>query len=159
MADNQLVSNSWSSTNPDIRPRAIEKTSGGNQCLTQVVAPDWGGSGAEQLSFATALAAAMAAITVSVTPSIATSIGSGSKNVTTAGTRVQLATTTTCKKVIITANVANTGTIWVGGSSVAANSGIPLVALQNVTLDISDLAAIWLDSTVNGEGVTYAYLA
>jgi hypothetical protein len=49
MADNQLVSNSYLSTNSDIRPRAIEKSNGGKDCLTQVMALDIGGSGAESL--------------------------------------------------------------------------------------------------------------
>lgn len=90
--------------------------------------------------------------------SIPTAIVDNSENVVTAGTRVQL-TTATCKKIIITAKAANTGTIWVGGATVAAGRGIPLVALQNVTLDISNANAVYIDATVNGEGITYAYLS
>ena len=88
------------------------------------------------------------------------SIGDGSQNVTTAGTRVQLTTTATnAFYVIITAKVANTGTIWVGGSTVADGRGIPLVALQSVKIDIDDISLIYLDASVSGEGVTFAFLA
>ncbi len=85
-------------------------------------------------------------------------LSDNSQNVTTAGTRVQLSAVA-CKKIIITAKAANTGTIWVGGSTIAANRGIPLVALQNVTLEVSNVSAVYIDSTVNGEGITYAYLS
>lgn len=88
----------------------------------------------------------------------ARSISDGSKNVTTAGTRVQLITSSTpCRWVIITAKGSNTDTIWVGGSTVAVNSGIPLVGLQSERLDVSDVSNIWLDSEVSGEGVTFVY--
>lgn len=92
----------------------------------------------------------------SFTASTPTTIGDGSEVVALAGTRVQLGAATS-KKIIITAKVTNTGTIWVGGSTVAAGRGIPLVALQNVTLELSDVSAVYIDATVNGEGVTYAY--
>lgn len=87
-------------------------------------------------------------------------IGDGSKTVTSAGARVALsATSIPCRKVIITALEDNTGTIWVGGSTVAAGRGRPLVALQAETLDINDLSKVYLDASVDGEGVSYAYLA
>ena len=95
-----------------------------------------------------------------VLPRVPSSIGDGSQDVTTAGTRVQLTTTiTNAFCVIITAKAANTGTIWVGGATVASGRGIPLVALQSVKIDIDDISLIYLDSSVNVEGVTYAYLA
>lgn len=88
----------------------------------------------------------------------ARSITDGSKNVTTAGTRVQLITTSTpCRWVIVVGKEANTDTIWVGGSTVASGSGIPLVGLQSERFDVSDASNIWLDSEVNGEGVTFLY--
>ena len=96
---------------------------------------------------------------IEVLPRLPTSITDGSKNVTTAGSRVQIVTATTyCIRIIITAKAANTGTIWVGGATVANGSGIPLVALQSVLIDIDDLSKIYLDSTVSLEGITYAYL-
>ena len=50
-------------------------------------------------------------------------IGSGTKDVTTAGSRVALAASTACKKVYISAKETNTGKIYFGGSSVSATSG------------------------------------
>lgn len=96
-------------------------------------------------------------IASAVQPAGYTSIGVGNKNVTTAGTRVTLASSTVCKKVVICAKSANTGTIWVGGSTVASGSGIPLVALQQIEIDIANLTTVNIDSTVNGEGVTFLY--
>src|SRR3990167_4129319 len=81
-------------------------------------------------------------------------IGDGSKDVTTAGTRVQLsATSVACKKVHIQAKVGNTGSIYVGGSTVASTRGIELLPLATITLTISNLNLVYIDSSVNGEGV------
>lgn len=81
----------------------------------------------------------------------------------TAGTAVQLSTTPTA---IISVNVQaetdNTGLIAVGGSSVDATAtsqeGTILSAGQSTQLAIDDLSIIYIDSTVNGDGVTYTYL-
>ena len=86
-------------------------------------------------------------------------MGSGNKTVTTAGTAVQLASSTVSKKVFITAKTANTSTIWVGGSNVANGTGIPLLALQSEIFEIDNLSKIYIDSQVNGEGVTYTYVS
>jgi hypothetical protein len=89
-----------------------------------------------------------------------TTIGDGSKVVTTAGTRVQLvASTTTCRYVVVTAKAANTNPIWVGGATVANGSGRPLVSLQAEKIDINDVSKIWIDAETNGEGATFFYVA
>lgn len=86
-------------------------------------------------------------------------ISDNSKDVTTAGTRVPLvASTTACRYVIITAKESNSDTIWIGGATVAAGRGRPLVALQSEKLDIDDVSKIYIDSVVNGEGCTFAYV-
>jgi len=95
--------------------------------------------------------------TLPVTAAVASSIGGSSKTVTTAGTQVALAASTSCSRVIITALVTNTGVIWVGGSDVAAGVGKPLVPLQDIEIRVDNLADIWIDSTVNGEGVSFLY--
>lgn len=88
----------------------------------------------------------------------ARNISDGSKNVTTAGTRVQLISTSTpCRWVIVVGKEANTDTVWVGGSTVASGRGVPLVGLQSERFDVSDVSNIWLDSDVSGEGVTFLY--
>lgn len=90
-----------------------------------------------------------------------TGVGHGVKTVTTAGTDVALAASTTCKKVDIQAQTDNTGLIAVGGSGVdateATGTGIILEAGDIYTLEIDNLADIYIDSTVNGEGVRYCY--
>lgn len=91
-------------------------------------------------------------------------ISGGRTVVTTAGTAVQLTTTgTAALQVAITAETDNTGVIAVGGSGVVAalatRKGIPLNAGDTVTFEAIDLADVYLDSTVNGDGVTYAYTA
>jgi len=90
---------------------------------------------------------------------VPSNFGSGNKAVTTAGTAVQLASSTVSKKVFITAKTANTSTIWVGGSNVANGTGIPLLALQSEIFEIDNLSKIYIDSQVNGEGVTYTYVS
>lgn len=89
-----------------------------------------------------------------------TSIGNGNKNVTTAGTSVQLtATSTPCRYVVIVGKAANTGIIYVGGSAVASTNGEILYASQSTKVDIDNLNKIYIDSSVNGEGVQYRYVA
>lgn len=80
--------------------------------------------------------------------------------VTTAGTAVQLSTSNTrIFSVAIQAETDNTGVIVVGDSSVVAaqatRKGLALNAGDTVTLDVAQLSNIYLDSTVNGDGVTY----
>lgn len=91
------------------------------------------------------------------------SVGDGRKVVATAGTAEALATSTSCKSVTITAETDNTGVISVGGSTVVAalatRRGTPLNAGDSMSIGINDLSKIYLDTTVNGDGVTYTYTA
>jgi hypothetical protein len=88
-----------------------------------------------------------------------TEISDGSQTVTTAGIAVQLSTTSTpCKKILITALGANSGNIWVGGSTVANGRGKQLVPLQDLELEIDDLNKIYIDSTSSGDGVAFLYV-
>lgn len=88
-------------------------------------------------------------------------IADGRKIVTTAGTRVTLASSTACKRVTIVAETDNTGLIVVGGSTVVATlatrQGVPLNAGDSYEAEIDDLADIYIDSTVSGDGVTFTY--
>lgn len=89
-------------------------------------------------------------------------IASGSKSVTTAGTRVQLLSAATeCKSIDVTANYTNTDMIVVGGSGVVAASGsrkgVPIAAGNTYTFKITDVSNVWIDSVVNGEGVSFNY--
>ena len=96
---------------------------------------------------------------VAVTSAV-TSISDDRKVVTTAGTRVALATSFACKEVIITAETDNTGIVVVGAAgtvvaAIATRRGVPLAAGDSLTLQIDNLADIGLDSTVSGDGVTF----
>jgi len=88
------------------------------------------------------------------------------KSVTTAGTPVQISATSlpvTGLNLVIKAKLANTGAITVGNSSAnALNSDTKCFRLQaneKITLHIKDLSTVWIDSTVNGEGVEVLYEA
>jgi hypothetical protein len=88
------------------------------------------------------------------------------KSVTTAGTAVRLAASTTpAIWVAVQAKTTNTGVICVGGSDVlaATKNGTCLTAGQAVLFAQIpgiqyDLNTIWIDSTVNGEGVGVTYV-
>lgn len=88
-------------------------------------------------------------------------IGDGRKVVAAAGTAEALAASTPIKRVHIQALESNTDMVVVGGATVVAASGtrrgIALVAGQSVTLQIDDLAKIYVDAVTNGEGVSYVY--
>jgi hypothetical protein len=90
-----------------------------------------------------------------------TGIGHGVTTVTTAGTDVALAGSTAAKWVTIQSQTDNTGWIAVGATGVdateATGNGVLLDAGESVTLPIDNLADIFIDSTVNGEGVRYTY--
>src|SRR4051794_3191243 len=89
-------------------------------------------------------------------------IGCGRKIVTTAGTKVQLSTTSVeCAWIQIVAETDNTGIITFGDSEVvgvlASRKGVPLNAGDSEVIPVDNLTDIYLDTTVNGDGVTYIY--
>jgi hypothetical protein len=90
-------------------------------------------------------------------------VGDGRKTVTTAGTAVQLSSTAVrANQTLVTALSTNTGTVVVGGSTVVAAAGTrrgtPLAANESVSFNC-DPTLLWLDATVNGEGVSFSYEA
>lgn len=85
-------------------------------------------------------------------------VGNGKTTVTAAGTRVPLGSGA-IKSVTLRALVTNTGLIYVGNTTVSSANGFQLSKSETVSLDIDDLAKVNIDSSVNGEGVTYIYLA
>lgn len=90
-----------------------------------------------------------------------TGIGHGVTTVTTAGTDVALAGSTVAKWVTIQAQTDNTARVAVGATGVdatiATGNGISLAAGDSITLPCDNLADIFVDSLVNGEGVRYVY--
>lgn len=80
----------------------------------------------------------------------------GQKTVTTAGTQVALGSTTTLYRgVRIKALHGNTGWIYVGASSVSSADGFVLDAGEEVYVETGNLDDVYIDSSVNGEGVSY----
>ena len=81
------------------------------------------------------------------------------KNVTTSGTPVQLDALTIPEGASLTvkAKNGNTGSITIGGTSAQSlNSGTGFFRLlpnQSITVQVTDASAVWIDSTVSGEGI------
>lgn len=94
----------------------------------------------------------------------ASAVSDGRKVVATAGTAERLVSAPTkARSVAITAETNNTGVVVVGGSTVVAaeatRRGFPLAAGASVSFDVNDLYSVFLDTTVNGDGVTFVALA
>jgi hypothetical protein len=87
---------------------------------------------------------------------LAAALQNGQKYVTSAGTRVALASSTAIyHSVTIMAQSGNSGWIYIGNSSVSNSNGYILDAGETVTIEIANLSTIYVDSSVNGEGVSY----
>lgn len=88
-------------------------------------------------------------------------IDDGRKIVTTAGTAEMLAADTPCKEVLIIAELDNIGYVVIGGSTVVAAAstrrGIPMSAGGSLEIVTNNLNTVYLDVTVDGDGVTYIY--
>lgn len=83
-------------------------------------------------------------------------IYAGQTVVVSAGTAVALAASQALVSgVRIKALTTNTGNIYVGGAAVDATHGFILAAGDEVFIEISNLASVYIDSAVNGEGVSY----
>lgn len=95
-------------------------------------------------------------ISVNVNPY--TVLGNGKTTVTTAGTRVQLGSSTSTGSITVKALAANTGTIYVGNTTVSSSNGFQLSAGDTVSMDLDNLSKVWIDSSVNGEGVSFVYI-
>jgi hypothetical protein len=94
--------------------------------------------------------------------SVKTGLGQGVKTVAVAGTDEALvASATYCRWVIIQAQTDNTGVIAVGeagvDAAVAAGTGVALEAGDSITLPIKNLALVFIDATVSGDGVRFTY--
>jgi len=86
-----------------------------------------------------------------------TSIIHGEKLVTTAGTAVALASTTTLVTglVQIIARAGNVGLVYIGGSGVTAANGYPLSAEDELAVVVSDPSTLYVNAANNGDGVRY----
>jgi hypothetical protein len=79
---------------------------------------------------------------------------------TNANTRVQLSSTyTPCQGVLITAKPANTGYVYVGDGNVASSAYVArLEAGDAAWISCGNLQQVYIDVSVNTEGVNYGYL-
>lgn len=88
-------------------------------------------------------------------------LADGRATVSTAGSAEALGSTTTIKKITVQAFTSNTDVIAVGASTVVAAAGtergVLLFPSQSAVLTNNDLADIFIDSRVNGEGVSFFY--
>jgi hypothetical protein len=76
-------------------------------------------------------------------------------NVTTAGSKIQLSNIS-CKEVTVIARKGNTGSIYVGGSDVSSFLfGVELEANESFTFSVSNANLIYIDSSIDGEGISY----
>lgn len=85
-------------------------------------------------------------------------IKSGKTAIDTAGTPVALgAATSKTKKVTITASFVNAGNIWIGDDTVSAVNeiGTPLSQGSSYTVEINNLASIFIDADNSGDKVSY----
>lgn len=87
---------------------------------------------------------------------------SGQITVVTAGTAVQGPSTTTGSTFLLAAHPANAQAVWVGsdaeGDDVANTNGYPLKPGASVTIQVSDLSALWFDADANGEKICWLKL-
>lgn len=93
---------------------------------------------------------------VTITNPPPTAIYHGRKTVTTAGTEVALASSQAILLgVTVKALAANTGVIYVGANPVTSSTGFELAAGESVFIGVANLATVYIDASVNGEGVTW----
>lgn len=86
-------------------------------------------------------------------------VGNGAQTVTTAGTRVQLASNTPTTTITVRAKASNTGLTYIGSSTISSANGFQLSPSEVVSLDLDNLSKLWIDAATNGNGVTYIYLS
>lgn len=80
----------------------------------------------------------------------------GQKAVTTAGTELVLASSQALLSgVTVKALHGNTGWIYVGTNPVTSSTGFVLDAGEQIFIEVDNLADVYIDSSVNGEGVSY----
>lgn len=87
---------------------------------------------------------------------------SGQKTVTTAGTAVQLGAQSIQGPLLVKALDTNTGVVAVGNDGagdVTVSNGLRLLKGESIEFRwVGSLATLWLDSAVNGEGVSWIML-
>lgn len=84
------------------------------------------------------------------------SVYQGVNKPATAATATALGPTQAVNRVTITALKSNTGSIYIGNSSVSSTAyGVELPASGQITLHVDNLDLIYISTSVAGEGVSY----
>lgn len=93
---------------------------------------------------------------VTVNNALPTTFYTGHTSTVTAGTRVTLASSQALTSgVRVKALAANAGTIYVGTVAVTSSNGYNLAAGDECFIEVANLATVYIDSSVNAEGVSY----
>lgn len=80
----------------------------------------------------------------------------GQTSVTTPGTAVALAATQALLSgLTVKARAANTGLVFVGASDVSSANGFELAAGEQLFIEVGDVATVFVDAAVGGEGVAW----
>ena len=82
---------------------------------------------------------------------------SGQKTVTSAGTQVAVGGDVAARGLVVIADPDNGGNIYVGPSTVDSSTGLKLPPGGILPCGNVNLSAIYIDSDVSGEGITYYY--
>lgn len=96
-------------------------------------------------------------VTVKTEPVGSDTFDHDDQDVSTAGTSVQLPDIS-CREVTISAKKDNTGTIYIGGSTVSnASYGVYLDAGDSFTKPVANTNLIYIDADENGDGIVFCY--
>lgn len=162
MADTAIAITAGAGTNVDTRTEATN----GNHRQVIVIGDPSTNAGVAPVDAIAGLKVDLGAdndvtITSTVIPTGAGTVGDIRKVVAVAGTAEQLAAQA-CKYLYIIAETDNTGIISLGTSTTLAaegsQRGIILYAGQSTgKIEISNTNLLYVNSTVNGDGISYAY--
>lgn len=87
--------------------------------------------------------------------------GTGHRDIASTGVALSLRSSTVCRRLVVKADKANVGIIYVGivgvlGSNDANNGGYQLDPAGAITLNVQNVATVYINGTA-GEGVSYAW--
>lgn len=99
----------------------------------------------------TQLRATPVPVSGTVNPTTPTTLRNGQITVSTSGTRVPLAGSTAVVAVVVQALSTNTGSIWIGDSTVTVSNGFELQPGQSTGIAIDNLSKVFVDATTNGD--------
>lgn len=89
---------------------------------------------------------------------LSSAVTSAAATVSTAGTRVQLASHA-CKTAVIRAKLGNTGIIYVGGSTVDSTNGLELAPGDALPVDVANTNLLYIDAATSGDSVRYLWVS